>query len=466
MESTLQIRNVEVEGFGNIGHVVMRELQDRIILEGVNGVGKTMILTAICAALIGKTALPSERPLSEWIKEGYENALIKLDLANGKTVQFSIRVIITANDFDLTIKEVSEDGKSKKIPGGPMAFLKTIVNAIAFHPQQWRKKNDAEQLEEVFNFFPGLKEKLSANDKKLSDAEQERARLLAKAKVLRLDIERVPFTPNLPEKEVDPAEIASRLKAAQDHNKELDNLKTDLKAASDEVKTIEDSIAAVRKERGLKEEMLKQIQLQIDQADKEIETKTANKMISVEKVNQLTVSIKTFEVTPTDPIDLEIAEVNKKNESIRSNLARSKNQKDLEDAELKANLEYKKTVTIKEERNAIMATAEIPVDGLSIGDGCLLYPNSNMDMVRLSALSDGEFWPVACGLVAAFNPRVRIVIIDNLHDLDKSNYDELSKTSKKYGMQLWVHKTLWEESEAGAGFLIRDGQIISEPKTK
>jgi hypothetical protein len=111
-----------------------------------------------------------------------------------------------------------------------------------------------------------------------------------------------------------------------------------------------------------------------------------------------------------------------------------------------------------------MSSADIPIDGLSIGEGCLLYPNSNMDMVRLSALSDGEFWPVACGLVAAFNPRVRIVIIDNMHDLDKGNFEVLCGAAKKYGMQIWIHKTLWDESDAGAGFLIRDGQIISTPK--
>jgi recombinational DNA repair ATPase RecF len=49
-EGNLKIKNVEVRGFGNIGHVVMRELGNRIILEGVNGVGKTMILTAIRAS--------------------------------------------------------------------------------------------------------------------------------------------------------------------------------------------------------------------------------------------------------------------------------------------------------------------------------------------------------------------------------------------------------------------------------
>ena len=93
-----------------------------------------------------------------------------------------------------------------------------------------------------------------------------------------------------------------------------------------------------------------------------------------------------------------------------------------------------------------------------------MYPNSQMDMVRLSALSDGEFWPIACSLVAAFKPRVRIAIVDSLHDLDKNNFELLCEAAEKHKMQVWIHKTLWDESDAGAGFLIRDGEVVNEPK--
>ncbi len=111
-----------------------------------------------------------------------------------------------------------------------------------------------------------------------------------------------------------------------------------------------------------------------------------------------------------------------------------------------------------------MTDANLPIEGLSIGEGCLLYPNSNLEMVRLSTLSDGEFWPVSCGLVAAFNPRVRILIIDNYHDLDEDNFNALCVAAEKHSMQVWIHKTLRTEDDAGAGFLIRDGQIVNKPE--
>lgn len=460
---TYQIKSVEIQGFGNIGHVVMKELSDRVILEGVNGVGKSTILMAIRTALEGKTALP-DKPLSEFVKDGYENSLIKLELSDGKTVCFSIRVIITTNDFKLTIKEVGEDGKSKKIDGGSMAFLKTIVNTIAFRPQAWRKKNDADQVEEIFSFFPGLKEKLSENSKKLSDAEQERSGLLAKAKVLRLDIDRSLFTPNLPDKEIDAKELFDKLQKAQKHNNDLKQLGDDFFENESEVRQIERTENLISQEMLRTEEMIKNLQTQLEKSRKDLQSKTDEKSRLVTVSLGIQEKIKVFEEIKIEPIQKEISELNAKNEGVRKNIERERLQKELEDTELKASLKHKDIKTIDDNRTQIMSTAEIPIDGLSIGEGCLLYPNSSMDMVRLSALSDGEFWPVACGLVAAFKPKVKIMIVDNMHDLDKNNFEALSESAKKYGFQIWVHKTLWDEEDAGAGFLIRDGQIINGPK--
>lgn len=463
MENTLQIRNVEVEGFGNLGHVVMRELGDRIVLEGVNGVGKTMILTAIRAALEGKTGLP-DRPLAEWIKEGYENAVIKVDLADGTMIKFSIRVIITADDFDLQIKEVFEDGKSKKISGGPMAFLKTIVNAIAFRPQQWRKKSDAEQCEEVFNFFPGLKEKLARNNKELSEAEAERASMLGKSKVLRLDIERASFTSGLPEREVDPAQLLTKLNEAKKYNGELERIRTRERELCAIVLNIDKNVEAIEREKARTVEMIDKLQKQVEANNDEIRSKKEDRLRLCTAAEKCGDDAAHFVSILIEPIEQEIAEVNQKNEAIRKNIALRQKQCDLEASDLKAQEVYRKISSIKEERVKIMGSVEIPIDGLSIGDGCLLYPNSSMDMVRLSALSDGEFWPVVCGLVAAFKPRVGIVIVDDMFALDKGNFEQLCAASKKYEMQIWIHKTLWEEKDAGTGFLIRDGQVVGGTK--
>jgi ABC-type branched-subunit amino acid transport system ATPase component len=459
-EGNLKIRNVEIDGFGNLSHVIMRELGDRIVLEGVNGVGKTMILTAIRAALEGKTGLP-DRPLSEWIKSGHENALIKLDLADGTVVRFSIRVIITAANFDLQIKEVADDGTARKIPGGPMAFLKTVVNAIAFRPQAWRKKSDAEQLEEMFNFFPGLKDKLAANSKKLSESELERARLLARAKVLRLDAERAPFTPNLPAEEIEASEILGKLSAAREHNKGLETIKGDQKTASNEYDSINKEIVTLKTQRTRTKEMLEKLQKQLEQQDTEIENAEKRLDIAAHSVSDTKDAVEKFHLILTEPFEQELTDLQKKNALIRQNQNRAKLLTDLENTDTAASLEYNKIKNLHAERSQIMSTAEIPVDGLSIGDNCLLYPNSNMEMVRLSALSDGEFWPVACGLVAAFKPRVKIMIIDNLHDLDKNNFEAMSASATKYGMQTWIHSTLWDEAAASVGsILIRDGKVV------
>jgi DNA repair exonuclease SbcCD ATPase subunit len=461
MEESLKIKNLEIDGFGNIDHVRMRELGERIILEGMNGAGKTMILTAVLAALEGKTGLP-ERPLDEWVKDGYESAVIKVDLDDGKAIRFKIRVVITGADFDLTIKEIDNEGKEKKI-SSPMTFLKSIINVIAFRPQQWRKKSDIEQLEEVFRFLPGLKEKLADNDKKVSELEQERARLLNRSKVLRLDIDRVPLTPNLPDKEIEPKDVLDKLQRAQKHNLALVEIKTDQASAREEIETLTIGMATLQRQRTATQEMLEKLKAQLEQQEAEITAAHEKKATAEASFIMLQKKIMEFVVQPVDAIERELEGVKQKNEAIRQNQKRLQLMAELDQAEESASAAYRKIKASEEERRQIMATVQIPVDGLQIGNGCLMYPNSGMEMVRLSALSDGEFWPVACGLVAAFKTRVRIMIVDSMNDLDKFNFEALCLAGKRHNMQSWIEHALWDEENAGIGFLIRDGKVIQGP---
>ncbi len=457
-ESMLHVKSLELTGITPFDHIVMQELGNMVILEGVNGAGKTQILSMLIGTLQGKTSLP-DRPLSEWLKDGYESGVVKIELADGEVVKYTVRLTITAADATVIVKEVFEDGKSKEVPGGALTFLKKIVNAIAFRPQAWRKKSDLEQVEEIFKFFPDLKEKLAANDKELSDKKAERAKSLNASEVLRLDISRLRFTPGLPDKEVDPATLAAKLKAANEHNKELDDMRAEVKGEIERIAQVDKNVAALISEKTRTEEMIERLRQQVEALDDGIKVADVKKGIMERRKEAVEEQILRFVPTPVEPIEKEISENSKTNAAIRDNAALKQKQKDLEASELKGQELYKKIDGVKADRVKILSSAQIPIDGLSIGDGCLLYPNSSMEMVRLSALSDGEFWPVACGLVAAFKPRVGIVIIDNYWDLDKQNFEALCAAAEKYGMQPWIHKTLREESDAGAGFLIRNGSI-------
>jgi|WetSurMetagenome_2_1015567.scaffolds.fasta_scaffold124706_2 hypothetical protein len=461
-ESMLHVKSLELSGITPFDHVVMQELGNMVILEGVNGVGKTQILSMLIGTLQGKTSLP-DRPLSEWLKDGYESGVVKIELADGVVVKYTVRLTITAADATVQVKEVFEDGKSKEVPGGALTFLKKIVNAIAFRPQAWRKKSDAEQVEEIFRFFPDLKAKLDENDNELVRVKAERAKSLNTSEVLRLDISRLRFTPGLPEKETDLATLLEKLKAANEHNKELDSMRTGVKTELECIAQIDKDVAALIAEKKRTEETMEKLRQQVEALDNGIKGGDIKKGIAERRKEVIEGQIIKFVPHPVEPIEKDIAGNSRTNVAIRDNAALKQKQKDLEASELLGQELYRKIETVKADRVKIMSSAQIPIDGLSIGDGCLLYPNSNMEMVRLSALSDGEFWPVACGLVAAFKPRVGIVIVDNYWDLDKTNFEALCAAAKKYGMQPWIHKTLREESDGGAGFLICGGGIVSAP---
>lgn len=457
----MHVKNLELTGIKPFDHVVMEELGNMVVLEGVNGVGKTQILTMLIAALQGKTGLP-DRPTSEWLKDGYESGVVKIELADGAVVRYVIRLTITADDATVQVKEVGEDGKAREVSGGAVSFLKKIINAIAFRPQAWRKKSDAEQVEEIFKFFPDLKKKLSENDAELEKTKKERAGALSRNEVLRLDISRLAHTPGIPEKETDPAELSAKLKAANEHNSKLEKIKQNRSTVSSEIIKVDSDIAAIESGIARTREMITKLQEQIAADELAVIERRKDLAVTLGFAQKIDEEIAGFVVTPVEPIEAEIAALGKTNEAIRKNAELKRKQKDLEESEAKGQELYKKIESIKSDRLKIMSSAQIPIDGLSIGEGCLMYPNSNMEMTRLSALSDGEFWPVAIGLVAALKPQIGIVVIDNYWDLDKQNFEALCYAAEKYGMQPWIHKTLREESDAEAGFLIRSSGSVEK----
>jgi recombinational DNA repair ATPase RecF len=460
---TLKIKNVEIEGFANISHIIMRELGDFVVLEGKNGAGKTEILTAIIAALEGKTSLP-DRPLDTFIKDGYESGVIKLDLSDGTTVKYQIKVTIKPDDFVVDVREVMDDGKRKQVPGGAMTFLKSIINAISFRPQEWRKRTDKQILEDVFKFFPHLKEKLSENDAEVEKLKRQRSGELSKCDALRLDISRLSFSPGLPEQEVSAADLLEKLNAAKAHNAELDGLNESIDEIKKDCGRLVEEKRSIERDIARTEEMIAQLQEQISEKKKSVSSIEEEVAAKDRFALQVSERIAGFILDPVEQIETQLSQLNQTNEKVRANIKLRKKNEELQISEDSAKSLYKKMTDVKNDRSRIMSEAHVPMDGIVIGDGCLMCSNSSMEMVPITALSDGEFWGVSVGLVAAFNPRVGVIIVDDYWALDEDNYKSLCEAAKKHGMQVWIHKTLRSEIDSGAGFLIRGGEIVATPR--
>lgn len=448
----MHISELEISNFANIGHIVMQDLGDIVMLEGKNGVGKTEILTALVLALEGKTSL--DRPAESYIRNGYESSIVRASVSDGSQIKYKISVTITKDDFKIAVKELSEDGKMKSVTGGIMALLGSIVNSISFRPQQWRKQSDQNQLDEVFKFFPELKSEISIHDQNIEKLKKERASALQTSEYLRSEISKIVFTPGLPEKEEDPAEISEEIEIANTHNLQRVGL--------------ENAVSNTEKDIAVRNEMIISTTQNIDHLKKELERKLVelNNLNEAQKGSESILAsnkerLNSFVLKDVEPLKKKMATVNNTNILIRNNAALKIKQQQLEKSELLGQELYRKIESVKDDRNRSMQNAQLPIEGVSIGDGCLLYPNSSMDMVPLSALSDGEFWPVSIGVVAAFNPAVAVVIIDNYHDLDEDNWKIMCDAAKKHGLQVWVHKTLRSDKDFEGGFLIRGGEIVT-----
>lgn len=108
----------------------------------------------------------------------------------------------------------------------------------------------------------------------------------------------------------------------------------------------------------------------------------------------------------------------------------------------------------RDERVRRIEAAKMPLEGLSLGKGEVLYRGFPLEQA-----SEAEQYRIATAIGMALNPKLRLLLIRNGSLLDKTTLEAVAKmaTEKKY--QVLVERVA--EPGEGVGIVIEDGEIVS-----
>jgi len=119
------------------------------------------------------------------------------------------------------------------------------------------------------------------------------------------------------------------------------------------------------------------------------------------------------------------------NSDVRANAAYTvkENNVDLtKQAVIVANNELRK---VREQRTALLDNADMPLEGLSIEDGELIYNDQKWD-----CMSKSQQLKVATAIVRKLNPDCGFVLMDELERMDVDTLNEFGKWAKDQGLQI------------------------------
>lgn len=386
MTEPVKINELLIENVKRVKAVQFEPSADGLtIIGGRNGQGKTSVLDAIAWALGGNNYKPSvpER----------DGALVPpnlhLELSNG--------LIVERKGKNSTLKVTDPNGNKSG-----QQLLNEFVSTLALDLPKFINGSDKDKADSLLKIL-GIGDVLVQLDTKENQLYAQRTEVGRIADRKKKAADEMPMYPNVPKEPVSATELIKEQQEILARNGENERKRQD----------------AARYER-----MLAEAQIAFDEAKAALQ-KAEQDCLTARK------SAEDLHDESTAELEKNLAEIEALNIKIRANSTK-------EAAEVEANnlqQEYdgltEQIESVREERSKLLDSAELPLPGLSVKDGKLIYNNMPWD-----GMSGSDQLKVATAIVRKLNPQCGFVLMDKLEQMDLETLQEFGAWLKQEGLQV------------------------------
>lgn len=437
----MKVQKINIENYKNIGILEIQCDGKNFILRGKNGAGKTAVIEAVFKLLRGKGAV-----ISDAVMHGQEEAKITVDIGNEK-VDLSVQVKIKKDgDYSLKMATAMPNGKLSKYTAGMIEFVKGLFHDHSIDPLKFRALSGKEQVATLFKLMPELESEFKRIDQEKQAIQTARSSVKEMGEQVKFELKKLTFTEGLPETEVDPADLMEELNKAKEHNEQLEELREGWNKTVSSISVYSDRTSSCQSRIDRMKAQIKQIEDSIAEEQKEMEQYEKEKDRSEETKINLEKEISDFQEIPVAPIQEKINNLQATNQKIRDNQRHKELSTKIEQLREAYSKGLEDMRAKDDEKVNLLKSVKMPIDGLTIGDNCLLYPDPNTgELIDINNLSTGQSIPVCVSILAAFLPNenegVRAMAV-NLNELDEDNRAILMKAGEENNIQFIMHETV------------------------
>ncbi|MEY4760655.1 MAG: hypothetical protein RLZZ200_511 [Pseudomonadota bacterium] len=427
----MKIIGLQVENFKRLVAVNIKPDRSLVEIRGRNGQGKTSVLDAIWAALGGKAAAPIKP-----VRAGAEEARISMDLGELKI----LRVFKNGSDGTVTtsLSVTAADGARY---GSPQTMLDKLVGALSFDPLEFTRIPAKGQFDQLKQLVPGVDfDKLQRQHEGDMEARRDINR---RAKDARSAAGQIVLPSAGPFEAVDESALVAELEQAGETN-------IDLQRRQQNRANAVELVATKGKEADALDARVATLLEEVEELKNRAETKRAEALELQEKIANA-------EPLP-DPVDTtairgRIDAARRANETAK--LAQTKADHIARAVDLEKQADE---ITVRiDQRQAgkieAIAAANIPVPGISFGDGEIL-----LNGVPFNQGSDAEQLRASIAIAAAMNPELRVIRVRDGSLLDADSLKLVAEFAEANDLQVWAEIV---DSKGETGILIEDGAIRS-----
>lgn len=413
---SIKINQLEIENVKRIKAVKIEPKETGLtIIGGNNNQGKTSVLDAIAWALGGEKYKPSQA-----VREGsMVPPNLHLVMSNG--------LVVERKGKNSTLKVTDPNGKK-----AGQQLLNEFIEQLALDLPKFMNASGKEKADVLLQII-GVGPQLIELDQKEKELYQERLYVGRTADQKAKFAKEMTYYDDVPKELISPSELIRQQQEILARNGENERKRSAAVALNAERNKLAEKVNALKEE-------LERYQAQLIKVD-----------------HDMNIAYKTAEELhdeSTAELEASIANIDEINRKIRANLDKEKAEDDAR--EYLAN--YEKLTgqieNIRQKRTALLDAAELPLAGLSVKDGELIYNGQKWDN-----MSGSDQLKVSTAIVRKLNPNCGFVLLDKLEQMDMQTLEAFGQWLEGEGLQAIATRVSTGDE---CSIVIEDGYIKNE----
>ena len=411
---SMKINKLEIENVKRVKALKMEPTANGLtIIGGNNGQGKTSVLDAIAWALGGEKFRPSQAE-----REGSViPPNLKVVMNNGLVVER------TGKNSTLKVTDPSGEKAGQKL-------LDSFVEKLALDLPKFMESSGKEKADTLLKII-GVGDQLAILEKEEKELYQERLYVGRTADQKEKFAKEQIYYPDAPKEPVSPAELIRQQQEILARNAQRLQWKRDYDNILNEMDILRHKIEEY--ERVAAEGRIKLQELEKQRIESE---KTPNEL----------------KMESTEELEANIAQIDEINRKVRINLDKEKAEDDAGEYREKYDTLTSRIEDIRERKRKLLDNAELPLPGLSVQDGELIYHGQKWDN-----MSGAERLKVSTAIVRKLNPECGFVLMDKLEQMDLNTLRKFGEWLEKEGLQVIATRVSTGDE---CSIIIEDGYAI------
>lgn len=418
----IRINKLEIENVKRVKAVKLKPSDTGLtIIGGNNQQGKTSVLDAITWALGGNKYRPSNAKNESSVIP----PIIKLTMSNGLVVERK------GKNSDLKVIDPRGEKAGQQL-------LDSFVEELALNLPKFMNQSSKEKANTLLQII-GVGDKLAELEQEEKEAYNQRHAIGQIADQKEKYAKEQVYYPDAPQQLVSASDLIKR--------------QQEILAKNGQNQIHRNNLKELEASQVLDKEKYEQITAKIEELTREKEGLGSLINSRADNIEIAKKTVEELQDESTAELEASIENIEQLNEKVRANLSKEKAEEDAQGYRD----QYSKLSTIindiRKKKTDLLNSANLPLEGLMVDDGELLYKGYKWD-----SMSGAEQLKVATAIVRKLNPDCGFVLMDKLEQMDLDTLKEFGQWLEQEGLQVIATRVSKGDE---CSIIIEDGHVIN-----